>query len=154
MSDRESVNMKMEHAANNALLLVVARVSMALALPVLGAISTIGAMYLDQKFEAQEVKIIQTRQAFDNETKVQLARTQRIENIATSAVDSATKVSDRLISVETKQNQESIASAQFQNATLNRLDKMQESIIILSNSIASLTATLQAQENSRNRSGN
>ena len=143
--------MKVEQAANNALLLVVARVSMALALPVLGAISTIGGMYLDQKFSIQDSKIEQNRVASENDTKITISRIERIESTATLAIENAARVGERLISVETKQNQESVASAQFQNATLARLDRMQESIIMLSNSIASLTATLQAQESYRKK---
>lgn len=146
--------MKVEQAANNALLLVVARVSMALALPVLGAISTIGGMYLDQKFSIQDSKIEQNRVASENDTKVTISRIERIESTATLAIENAARVGERLISVETKQNQESVASAQFQNATLARLDRMQESIIMLSNSIASLTATLQAQESYRQKDRN
>lgn len=147
----ESRYMKVEQAANNALLLVVARVSMALALPVLGAISTIGGMYLDQKFSIQDSKIEQNRVASENDSKITISRIERIESTATLAIENAARVGERLISVETKQNQESVASAQFQNATLARLDRMQESIIMLSNSIASLTATLQAQESYRKK---
>jgi hypothetical protein len=143
----DEVASRAAQAANNTILLVVARVSMALALPVLAAISTIGGMYLDQKFEAQDVKIEQQKQASDNEARIQTARVERIEKMATLAIENAAKVGERLISVETKQNQESVSSAQFQQATLARLDRMQESIVSLSNSIASLTATLQAQEN-------
>lgn len=137
--------------ANNAILLMVARLSMALAIPVLGTVTTVGAMYLDQKFEAQEVKIQQQRTASEQESRIQVSRIERIERMATMAIENAAKVGERLISVETKQNQESVASSQFQQATLVRLDKMQESIITLSNSIASLTATLQAQQNYQHR---
>lgn len=137
--------------ANNAILLMVARLSMALAIPVLGTVTTIGAMYLDQKFEAQEAKIQQQRTASEQESRVQVARIERIERMTTTAIENAAKVGERLISVETKQNQESVAAAQFQQATLARLDKMQESIINLSNSIASLTATIQAQQKYENR---
>lgn len=137
--------------ANNAILLMVARLSMALAIPVLGIVTTIGAMYLDQKFEAQETKIQQQRTASEQESRVQVARIERLERMTTTAIENAARVGERLISVETKQNQESVAAAQFQQATLARLDKMQESIITLSNSIASLTATIQAQQKYENR---
>lgn len=147
----EGVYVKMEHAANNALLLMVARVSMALALPVLAGISTVGGMYLDQKFSVQDAKIEEYKRIGENETRIHAAQIQRIESAANTAVVNASKVGERLIGVETKQNQESIASSQFQQATLTRLDRMQESIISLSNSIASLTATLQAQESHRRR---
>lgn len=139
------------HVANNAILIMVARLSMALAIPVLGTVTTIGAMYLDQKFEAQEAKIQQQRTASEQESRIQISRIERIERMSTVAIENAAKVGERLISVETKQNQESVASSQFQQATLVRLDKMQESIITLSNSIASLTATLQAQQNYQHR---
>lgn len=139
------------HVANNAILIMVARLSMALAIPVLGTVTTIGAMYLDQKFEAQETKIQQQRTASEQESRIQISRIERIERMSTVAIENAAKVGERLISVETKQNQESVASSQFQQATLVRLDKMQESIITLSNSIASLTATLQAQQNYQHR---
>lgn len=149
MTTLESRLIKMSQAANNAILIAVARVSMALALPVIVGITTIGTMYLDQKFETQNTRIQQLETAGVNQARIHTARIERIESMATLAIENAAKVGERLISVETKQNQESITSAQFQNATLARLDRMQESIISLSNSIASLTATLQAQETYR-----
>lgn len=149
----EGIMARAESAANNAILMTVARLSMALALPIIVGITTIGGMYLDQKFENQEVKIQQQRIHAENEAKIHVARIERIEQMSTLAIENAAKVAERLISVETKQTQESVNSAQFQQATLARLDRMQESIISLSNSIASLTATLRAQETMRFRNG-
>lgn len=154
MSGDGSMMERAEKTANNAILIMVARLSMALALPALAGISTVGAMYLDQKFEAADNKILAQRSVSENEARIQTARIERIESMATLAIENAAKVGERLISVETKQNQEMATAAQFQQATLVRLDRMQESIISLSNSIASLTATIQAQESYRQRQDN
>jgi hypothetical protein len=61
----------------------------------------------------------------------------------------AIRTNDRLIAVETKQAQDAVASEKFQNATLTRLDRVQDSIVGLSNTVAALTATLQAMTDNR-----
>ncbi|MER8555510.1 hypothetical protein NKH69_00035 [Mesorhizobium sp. M0976] len=63
-----------------------------------------------------------------------------------------TQVNERLIAVETKQTQDAASSEKFQSATLTRLDRVQDSIVGLSNAVAALTATLQAVAEERNRS--
>ncbi|TPK42327.1 MULTISPECIES: hypothetical protein [unclassified Mesorhizobium] len=123
-----------EKIADNVLLLAIARVSMALAMPTLGLIVFFGSQWLDGRIDA-------------------VTRTANQANVAADkANDVAAKVNDRLIAVETKQVQDMAANERFQNGTLTRLDRVQDSIVGLSNAVAALTATLQAVAEERARS--
>jgi S-adenosylmethionine synthetase len=119
--------------AENVVLLAWARVSMALALPTIGLIFTLGWAYVDRQFE-------------DTTKSLNAA-----QQMATTASEKASKVNDRLIAVETKQVQDAASSDKFQTATLTRLDRVQDSIVGLSNAVAALTATLQAMVTDQNR---
>ncbi|KQU77688.1 hypothetical protein ASD12_17975 [Mesorhizobium sp. Root102] len=121
-----------EKIADNVLLLVVARISMALALPTIGLIAFLGSQWLDGRIDA-------------------VTKTAEQANVvAARANDVAGRVNDRLIAVETKQVQDMAANERFQNGTLNRLDRVQDSLVGLSNAVSALTATLQAvMENRR-----
>ncbi|MFU0502981.1 hypothetical protein [Pseudaminobacter sp. NGMCC 1.201702] len=116
------------------LLLAIARVSMVLALPTIGLIAWLGSAWLDEQFASVN------------------RRVDGVEQTASSASTQAVKVNDRLIAVETKQVQESASSDRFQAATLNRLDRLQDSIVGLSNAVSALTATVQALAEERTRS--
>jgi hypothetical protein len=125
-----------EKIAENVLLLAIARVSMALALPTIGLLTFFGSQWLDGRIDA-------------------VTKTADQANVvAVRANDVAGKVNDRLIAVETKQVQDMASNERFQNGTLNRLDRVQDSIVGLSNAVAALTATLQAiaEDRDRNRS--
>jgi hypothetical protein len=52
------------------------------------------------------------------------AQVATVQQSAEDAFAKASKLSDRLISVETKQVQDSAASDKFQTATLSRLDRV------------------------------
>jgi len=119
--------------AENVVLLAWARVSMALALPTIGLIFAMGWAYVDRQFE-------------DTTKSLNAA-----QQMATTASEKASKVNDRLIAVETKQVQDAASSDKFQTATLTRLDRVQDSIVGLSNAVAALTATLQAMVTDQNR---
>ncbi|MGX9120353.1 hypothetical protein ACWTU6_27360 [Mesorhizobium sp. BHbsci] len=138
--------------AENVLLLAIARVSMALSLPLIGFVAWLGGQYLDGKFDTQDQKIASQREATENQAKLTTARVETVEKAAQSAIDQAGKVNERLISVETKQAQDSASSDKFQAATLTRLDRVQDSIVGLSNAVSALTATMQAIAEQRNRS--
>jgi hypothetical protein len=120
--------------ADSVLLLAIARISMVLALPTIGLIAYLGSGWLEGKFETVN------------------RRVDSVEQTASSASAQAVKVNDRLIAVETKQVQESASSDRFQSATLNRLDRLQDSIVGLSNAVSALTATVQALAEERTRS--
>jgi ABC-type anion transport system duplicated permease subunit len=132
--------------ADNVVLLAVARLSMALSLPALGLVAFLFNQNLEQKFETQDQKITAQKEASQNESRVNTARIETVEKSAQAAIAQTTQVNERLISVETKQTQESAAAQQFQNATLTRLDRMQDSIVNMSNAVAALTATIQANQ--------
>lgn len=133
-----------EKIAENVLLLAVARLSMALALPTIGLISFFGSQWLDSRFDAQASHVSQRIDAVT-------VTASRANDSAVRANDVAAKVNDRLIAVETKQVQDMAANERFQSGTLNRLDRVQDSIVGLSNAVAALTATLQAIAEDRNR---
>lgn len=120
--------------AENVLLLAVARVSMALSLPLIGFVAWLGGQYLEGKFDVINDRVT------------------TVEQRASSASNQVTQVNERLIAVETKQTQDAASSEKFQGATLTRLDRVQDSIVGLSNAVAALTATLQAVAEERNRS--
>ncbi|MER9665572.1 hypothetical protein [Mesorhizobium sp. M0203] len=120
--------------AENVLLLAVARVSMALSLPLIAFVAWLGGQYLEGKFDVINDRV------------------STVEQRASSASNQVTQVNERLIAVETKQTQDAASSEKFQSATLTRLDRVQDSIVGLSNAVAALTATLQAVAEERNRS--
>jgi len=128
----DEAKMNPEKIANSTIVLAIARLSMVLALP---TIATLFWVYTNW----QEEKI--------NGIKADVAIAQ---NAASSASQKATDVSDRLIAVETKQVQDAAAGARFQSEMLSRMDRMQDALVGLSNSVSALTATVQAlAENQR-----
>lgn len=141
--------------ADNVLLLAIARISMAASLPALGLIVWLGGAWLDGKFEAQDAKIAMQRDAAQNQSDITTSRIEAVERTAVAKIETAEKqasvavaqaaqVNERLIAVETKQTEDRASSDRFQNAAIQRLDRMQDSIVALSNAVAALTATLQA----------
>ncbi|RWM47709.1 MAG: hypothetical protein EOR76_14455 [Mesorhizobium sp.] len=138
--------------AENVLLLAVSRISMVLALPMIGFITWVTGQWLESKFDAQDQRIVAQSTASENQSRITTARVETAEKTAQSAITQAGEINGRLISVETKQTQESAAADRFQSATLTRLDRVQDSIVGLSNAVAALTATLQAVAEERNRS--
>lgn len=141
--------------ADNVLLLAIARISMALTLPGLGVVAWLAGQWLEQKFDAQDAKIAAQATASQHQSSIITARIETderstaakietTEKAAGIAVDQAASVNERLIAVETKQTEDRAAAERFQSATLQRLDRLQDSVVSMSNAIAALTATLQA----------
>lgn len=110
--------------AENVLLLAVARVSMALSLPMIGLLFWLYSEWRDDKLEAIRTQAVAAQQT------------------ATDTSETVTRVSDRLIALETKQVQDTATNDRFQAATLARLDRVQDSIVGLSNAVAALTRPL------------
>lgn len=125
MADDEEMPKASQKIADNVLLLAIARVSMVLALPTIGVLFWLYTQWQDTRLNSVQSQIVDAQRS------------------ASDASDKATKVSDRLYVVETKQTQDAASSEKFQNATLTRLDRVQDSIVGLSNAVAALTATLQ-----------
>lgn len=132
MADDE-MNGSAQKIADSVLLLAVARVSMVLALPLIGLITWLGAQYLEAKFDAVNVRVTGAEQKAD------------------VTAEQTTKINDRLIAVETSQTAAVSAREKFENATLARLDRVQDSIVGLSNAVAALTATVQAIADQKSR---
>ena len=150
--------------ADSVLLLAIARISMVLSLPALTFIAWMGGQWLDQKFQIQDAKITSQAETASNQSTLLTSRIETVERNASArietvektagiAVDEAGKVNSRLTVVETKQTQGDASSERFQTATLQRLDRMQDSIVSMSNAIAALTAILQS-EHDKNRNNN
>jgi len=118
--------------AESVILLAIARISMVLALPTIGLL-----FWLYTNWQEDKLNTIRTQ--------VTIA-----QSSATSASEKAADVSGRLIAVETKQVQDAAAGARFQSEMLARMDRMQDALVGLSNSVSALTATVQAlAENQR-----
>ena len=133
--DEDEMGNASQKIAENVVLLAFARVSMALALPTIGVLFWLYSGWQDTRLVNLGNQIVQAQQS------------------ANEASSKATKLSDRLIKVETKQVQDAASSDKFQQATLTRLDRVQDSIVGLSNAVAALTATLQAVVDDRRTSG-
>lgn len=114
-----------QQIAENVLLLAIARLSTALALPTIGLLFWLYSQWQDTRLMTMQGQIAEAEQS------------------ASDATSKVTKVSERLYVVETKQTQDAASSDKFQSATLTRLDRVQDSIVGLSNAVAALTATLQ-----------
>jgi hypothetical protein len=117
--------------AENVILTVISRISMALAIPVICAL-----FWLYNGWQNDNLNTIRAQVA-------------TVQESAKEASEKASKLSDRLISVETKQVQDAAASDKFQTATLTRLDRVQDSLVGLSNAVSALTATIQAIEDDK-----
>ena len=159
ISEDAMTSERTQKIADSILLRAVARVSMAMALPVIGIIVTLGSAWLNDQFEKQAIanKSQFEKQAIDSQNAIstQITRIDRIEKTATTAIEQSAKVNDRLTVVETKQVTADATAANFQKDTLIRLDRLQDSMVSMSNAIAALTATMQAREDyDRRRSTN
>lgn len=144
-----------EKVGQSAILLAVARVSMALSLPLLGLIYTLGGNYLESRFTAVEEKIATNQEAMSekvndlrNSAAARNTNTDRVMDRLTEVVD---KLSDKMIQIETKQTQETDNFNRFQTAVLLRLDRFQDSQVAMSNAIAAMTAILQSQKDAARR---
>lgn len=115
-----------ENIVNSTLLLAVSRLSMALALPTLGVIAWLGVAWLDQRFDAQTRTIAETAQSVQ------------------SLQQSVPAISERVGKLETSNEER----ADYRRQTLERLDRMEASLVTLSNAVAALTATMDAQRRS------
>ena len=144
-----------EKIGQSALLLAVARVSMALALPTLALIFAMGSNYLENKFLTIEEKIATNQSAttkeIENIRSTSQLRDTNTDRVIDKLTDIVGKLSDKMIEVETRQAQEAANFDRFQTAVLLRLDRFQDSQVAMSNAIATLTATLQSQMEAKRR---
>lgn len=126
--------MSTEKIANSTIVLAAARASMVLALPTIGLLFWLYTNWQEDKLNTIRMQVEISEQA------------------SRAASLKATDVSERLIAVETKQVQDAADGARFQTEMLGRMDRMQDAIVELSNSVSALTATVQAlAENQRRR---
>ncbi|MFD9901272.1 hypothetical protein [Mesorhizobium sp. NPDC059025] len=125
-----------EKIVNSVIITAIARVAMVLALPVIYAVF--------QLYSSQQAATLD-RMKMDLTGQI-LAAQAVASSAQSSASDASTAtvaLSTRLTAVETKQSEAATSNEKFQAATLNRLDRVQDSIVGLSNTVAALTATLQ-----------
>ena len=133
-----------DRIAENVALIAVARVSMALSLPALGLVAYLFNANLEQKFAAQDSKIVAQATASENQSRIVTARVETVERVAQAAIEQGGAVNGRLSIVETKQNESTISNEKFQTGVLTRLDRTQDALVGLSNAVSALTATVQS----------
>ncbi|WP_235889945.1 hypothetical protein [Brucella haematophila] len=88
MEDNTMTGERIQKIADSVILRAVARVSMAMALPLASLVVYFGLNWLDSRFEKQDT-------ASQNAIAFQVSRIDRIEKTATTAIDQSTKVNDR-----------------------------------------------------------
>jgi len=120
------VKEQVRSVADHVITVALARASMVLALPLISLL-----------FWSYEGK----RNAELQDIKDEVVR---VEKLAVEARAKAVEVSDRLIIVETRQHRDAADGEKFQRETLSRLDRMQDALIQLSNSVAALNATVKS----------
>ncbi len=135
-----------EKIVNSVIITAIARVAMVIALPVIYAIV--------QLYSSQQTAALQTMKT---DLTSQIMAAQAVASSAqSSASDASTAtvaLSTRLTAVETKPTEAATSNKEFQSATLNRLDRMSDSLVGLSNAVAALTASVQlVVDERRNRS--
>lgn len=111
--------------ADNVILVIAARLSMVLALPTIGFMAWLYHGWQEERFATLRTEVVEAQRS------------------AEAAEKKVSDVSARLVAVETRQTQEAQAGDRFQRETLARLDRMQDALIQLSNSVSALTATVQ-----------
>jgi hypothetical protein len=130
------MNEPAKKVAESVILLVAARVSMVLALPTIGVLFSLYSGW-------QEEKLGHIRDQIE-----------AVQVTAKAAEERTVNVSNRLVAVETRQTKEAADGERFQRETLARLDRMQDALIQLSNSVSALTATVKSlaeRDERRNR---
>jgi hypothetical protein len=100
-----------QRLADSVVLLIVARVSMVLALPTIGLVAWLYSSWQDDRLDS-----------IRDQMRARKARPPRRRSWRP-------RQATRLIAVETRQTQVSASSDRFQAATLSRLDRVQDSIV-------------------------
>lgn len=124
--------MKARDVAENVWVLLTARGAMIATPFVLYALSVMAVDYLDNRFAAQTTA-----------TAVVAGRVDKLEAAATEAAETVDGIEKRLIILETNNARGRAERELFQQQTFARLDKLNDSLISLSNTVAALTATVQ-----------
>lgn len=138
MDEDGPMTVEPKRIAENTALLLISRISMALCIPLFSLLGYIYWQYLDAKFDV-----------INNRVTVIENKADSASDAASRASDLAGKANDRLTAVETRQTSDASSSDKFQASTLARLDRIQESLVELSNTVSALTATLQTMVKDR-----
>lgn len=138
MDEDEPMTVEPKRIAENTALVLISRLSMALCIPLFSLLGYIYWQYLDTKFDV-----------INNRVTVIESKADSASDAAVKASDLAGKANDRLTAVETRQTSDANSSDKFQASTLARLDRIQESLVELSNTVSALTATLQTMVKDR-----
>ena len=123
-----------EQLSNSVWFTVAARASMLAVTPLFCAMMWFGSQWLDGRF--------------DDAAKTAAAATAVVNSKVDDIGDSVQQVpalKERVIVLETNQKRSQTDREDFQKQTFARLDRMQDAIVTLSNTVAGLTATIQAQ---------
>lgn len=148
--------------AENTILTAVARVSMALALPVLGLIATLGTYWISSQFATQDIKLQAQQERVENSSALTRDRINTVENslagrLAATERGLAEALSQlnasnlKLAQIETKQTQEALSSERFERDVVGRLDRFQEALTEMATAVTTLTTTIRIQSADQER---
>lgn len=126
---------------DSTLLAAVARVSMALAIPISWGAYYAAKDWVDHRFEIQALNTEKVMAPLVNNNAAIEKRLSRVENLPAQF----DQMSNRLAILETRQQETAKSTAEYQNLILNKMERFQESVNTISNAIASLSATMNAQ---------
>lgn len=120
--------------AENATLTVIARLAM-IGMPfVTGALVWFASSWIDERFASQEKSV--------DSVRVQ------IESVK-EQIDDLPDLRQRIAVYETLQANSKYERERFQEQMVSQMDKMQDAIITLSNTVSGLTATIREQKDER-----
>lgn len=122
-----------ESLAENAVLLIFARISMALVLPAISLITWLGWQYIQNQFDQQESKL-----------GVQQQQIQEIQDGLRDQSSKSHDISTRVTLVENNLSSEARSNSQFRETMILKMDRFDEAIRDMSSALAGLTATLNA----------
>lgn len=124
-----------ERLSNSVWFTVAARASMLAVTPLFCAMVWFGHAWLDQRFDDAAMTAANATSAVSG----------KVDNL-NDKIGQVPDLKERVIVLETNQKRSQTDREDFQKQTFARLDRMQDAIVTLSNTVAGLTATIQAQE--------
>ncbi len=137
------VSLTVKDVAENQTLTAVARASMALALPTIIAVTSLGGGWLSSRFETIETKLEQADKRVTAVESSLTGRVQTAEQSVSTLLQQINSMNLKLTQVETKQTQESLISERFQRDTSVRLESLQDLLRRLDTSVTELSTTMR-----------
>lgn len=132
MTDRPSAPQKL---AENATLTIIARLAMICMPFVTGALVWFASNWIDERFSSQEKSVDSVR------VQIEAVKDQ---------IDDLPDLRQRIAIYETLQANSKYERERFQEQMVSQMNKMQDAIITLSNTVSGLTATIREQSKEGN----